>query len=259
MDHREAAALLDDWIDGTLHPERAAEVEAHISRCDACRAEAEELRSLRRAAARLPRSIEPGRDLWPGIAAAIGGDGDVTERPSALRRRRTGRAARLLRVGAPPVAVAAAALLVILLLDGTPPGGGERIAERSPLTETAPIDPAVLRIARAIEEECRSSDREARYYLSRLGGAAPEAVLLIQRDLDDAGRAAEEARDAWLASPESPFLGRCMTEAYRMKAELQGELVRVAALTAAAPGAGAGVSPQGRAPRAEDRSALRST
>jgi hypothetical protein len=58
---------LNALADGTLVAAERVEAEQHVATCAACRAEVEGLRSLRRAAAALPRRIDPPRDLWPGI------------------------------------------------------------------------------------------------------------------------------------------------------------------------------------------------
>lgn len=64
-------AALSAYVDLALSPEERAAVDAHLSGCDACRAELEELRSVRRLLAALPerapsRSLLPRRSTLPG-------------------------------------------------------------------------------------------------------------------------------------------------------------------------------------------------
>src|SRR5207249_9736386 len=90
-------AKLNEYADGPLAARDRASVEAHLAGCAGCRAAVAELRSLSAAAASLPRSIEPGRDLWVAIE-------------SRIRQRATWNVQRVWRP-----ALAAAAVLVIAL------------------------------------------------------------------------------------------------------------------------------------------------
>ena len=60
----EAVALLDDYADGLLTPERATALEAHLEKCSSCRAELESLQTLladaRRSQGPSRRRREPG-------------------------------------------------------------------------------------------------------------------------------------------------------------------------------------------------------
>ena len=56
MNSEHVATLLDDYLDATLSPANAGVVARHLERCAACRAELEELRTLRQLLARLPAS-----------------------------------------------------------------------------------------------------------------------------------------------------------------------------------------------------------
>lgn len=63
--------LLHDFIDGELSEAECCNIGRHIHECSECRGEAESLRRLSRDAASLPKKIQPDKDLWPGIEAAI--------------------------------------------------------------------------------------------------------------------------------------------------------------------------------------------
>src|SRR2546423_1676036 len=91
-------AKLNEYVDGTLAARERASVEAHLADCAGCRTAVAELRSLAGAAAALPKSIEPARNLWTTIEARI-------------VRRATYNVQRALLLGA----LAAAAVLVIAL------------------------------------------------------------------------------------------------------------------------------------------------
>src|SRR4029077_4632513 len=51
---------------------RGPSAETHLARCAGCREAVAELRALAAGAAALPKSIEPGRDLWAPIPARSG-------------------------------------------------------------------------------------------------------------------------------------------------------------------------------------------
>ena len=68
MKHDTAAELLHDYLDGELDEALVERLEGHVNQCVTCRGELDGLRLLLERAAALPRSIEPGRDLWPAIA-----------------------------------------------------------------------------------------------------------------------------------------------------------------------------------------------
>jgi hypothetical protein len=63
--------LLQERLDGEVAAVDRAEVDRHLGECLACRRVRKELESLTEAASRLPRGIDPGRDLWPGIEARL--------------------------------------------------------------------------------------------------------------------------------------------------------------------------------------------
>jgi hypothetical protein len=95
MNCTQCTDLLDDYVDGETAVGIAAEVEAHLAGCPACRERHASLRALLAAAAQLPREIAPARDPWPGIEAGL--------RP----------AARVVRFPAMWLATAAAGLLLL--------------------------------------------------------------------------------------------------------------------------------------------------
>src|SRR5574341_1502183 len=62
---------LNGLVDASLPLEERRVLEGHLATCAACRADVAALRSLLRDAADLPKSIEPPRDLWAGVASRI--------------------------------------------------------------------------------------------------------------------------------------------------------------------------------------------
>ena len=62
---------IDDFLDGRLEAAEAEDLQVHIAGCPSCADEVASIRELRDLAAALPRSLEPPRDLWPGIEARV--------------------------------------------------------------------------------------------------------------------------------------------------------------------------------------------
>ncbi|MDO8541449.1 MAG: anti-sigma factor [Opitutaceae bacterium] len=71
MNCSECAGKLNEFCDGELAVEEARAVVEHAASCPQCAAELDSLRRLRVATGALPRTIAPGRDLWPAIMAQI--------------------------------------------------------------------------------------------------------------------------------------------------------------------------------------------
>jgi hypothetical protein len=61
----------DDFLDGRLDATEIEDLRAHVAGCSSCAGELASARDLKDLAAALPRSLEPSRDLWPGIEARI--------------------------------------------------------------------------------------------------------------------------------------------------------------------------------------------
>ena len=61
---------LDAWLDDELDDIERARMETEVDACDWCAKDLEANRKLRAALGRLPREIQPSRDLWPAIDRA---------------------------------------------------------------------------------------------------------------------------------------------------------------------------------------------
>jgi predicted anti-sigma-YlaC factor YlaD len=67
VNHQEVQERLSALLDGELSTPEEQEVRRHLGQCEMCHAELAKYRSVVQQAARLPRSLEPERDLWAGI------------------------------------------------------------------------------------------------------------------------------------------------------------------------------------------------
>ena len=152
---------------------------------------------------RLPRSIEPPRDLWPAIEARLA--------PRAARARRQPR--RWLR---PVLALAAAVALVVassattawwLRTHGMPgaPGG--------PGGAPAPV-------LAAEAGYLRTADELGRVLEARRAQLAPETVATLERSLALIDQAIAESRAALAADPRDQDLAALLEASYARKVAL---------------------------------------
>ncbi len=71
MNHQEASARLEAYIENKLSPKESLEFEVHLKSCDECKNNFFSLRSLLKKVEALPQKIEPPENLWEDIVAQI--------------------------------------------------------------------------------------------------------------------------------------------------------------------------------------------
>ncbi len=225
-------AQLDEYVDGTLSPLRAAAVERHLDACPACRDEVRALRALLARAAGLPDALSPAGDPWTGIAARIAAD---ASRPVTARDTDRGVATP---VGAPRRDrrrvhaawawsgwLAAAACLALLLL--APPDGADRAGR-----DAAPFAPGPQQALLAALREWEAGSLQAQHeYVGALRGGETgvpaDAAADIARNLQALDLAIAETRAALLADPGSAPLARLLATFYGERIALLGRATRL--------------------------------
>ncbi len=223
---------LNDFADGVLSEEAAAEVERHLTECAACLGEVEAIRALKLRAADLPsRTSAP--DLWPGIEARI----RASSRPplndldrARLRQARRGAAPGPREQRRNPIPLLAAAAVALVALSSgitwmavrdagpasrvevadseTPIPPGSDIAFASAMVDevAAAYDPAITQLRRLLEE--------ARDQLQ------PETVEAIELALEVIDQAIRDAAAALEADPGSGAALRALNATYETKVQL---------------------------------------
>jgi anti-sigma-K factor RskA len=192
-------AQLNEYVDGTLSARDRASVEAHLAECAGCRAAVAELRSLAAAAATLPRSVEPGRDLWVAIE-------------TRMRQRAPRNGERVWWFGA----LAAAAVLVLAF-------GIYRLTARPP-------DRRMGEGWVAVQADFDRATNELGVILAaERGRLRPETVAVLERNLAVIDAAITESRAALARDPANAELRRLFAAASRQKVELLQWVTRVAA------------------------------
>jgi len=187
----EREVQLNEYVDGTLAANVRALVEAHLAQCAGCREAVAELRTLVDGARGLPRTIEPGSELWTGIAGRIG-------------KRETGNGKRWRRG-----ALAAAATLVIgfALYRLLPPS--------SVLSPPAGDSWAGVQV-----DYARATNDLAAAFATERDRLEPATLALLERNLELIDAAIRESRDALARDPGNVELRGLFAAAARQKVEL---------------------------------------
>ncbi len=211
---------LNDYVDGLLSAPQAAKVERYIETSEDARATVEFLRSLQVRSDALPESIEPRRDLWPKIAAAL--------TPSRLVQVDfSGEPADVGQPGSffpgldwPQWASLAAAALVLIVASS-----GITLWMVAP--EAADVDgPAVMVAsdgAPAVSPEAEYAveiERLMTVLYQRREVLDPDTVTTIEANLRVIDRAINRSLQAIEKDPEGPGLSRMLAGNYRRKLEL---------------------------------------
>lgn len=229
---------LNDYVDGLLSAADTAAIERHLAQSAEARATVEFLRSLRQRASELPRSIEPERDLWPGIRdsmapmplASVEGDAhaagdrepgrEQATRPRAAQPERRGGWSAL---GLSQWAALATAAMVLMVVSSAITAwvvgvsSGDLSLTESPAAATGvtlsdiPAVPAAYVVE--IEQLLWALD-ENRDQLD------PDTVTTIETNLRVIDRAIRSAREALVEDPQNAGLTRMLTSNYRHKLQL---------------------------------------
>jgi anti-sigma factor RsiW len=102
MKCHEVTDRIDEFLDDRLELGERRAVRTHLEECSDCADEFAFVRELRDRASRLPNTLEPPRDLWPGIASGI--EGQTVVKGSFGRRMLLAAAAAVLIAGSMTVA-----------------------------------------------------------------------------------------------------------------------------------------------------------
>lgn len=219
---------LQDYVDGLLPPARRDRLDRHLAGCGRCRDEVEHLRTLLQEAERLPRAIEPRRDLWGGIAARIEAE-QVVELAAARAVLESERREASPSAYAWPtrrLMLAAAAALLVLVSSGVTlllVGGGTE-----PAAPIAVRNPTGARTVSHIEQGYAHPVAQLRASLEQgRGELRPETVAVIEENLRIVDQAIADATEALASDPANVRLTQSLEFAYRQKLELLQRAVRL--------------------------------
>jgi hypothetical protein len=169
----------------------------------------EESRREIRSLGELPQSIEPPRDLWPGIAASLqsGGEGGAAVRDARRDSRSTG------RWGGPWQIAAAFALVAVgaWLGRATGPGTSEVDAPIA-ATDGATLQPAIFDPGARFE---RTRDALLREASVKLAGMPPETRAKVAASLETVQDARRDIELALGRDPGNALLQEMLVNSYQ--------------------------------------------
>lgn len=230
---------LSEYLDDELDGAERAEVEQHLSGCDACRSTLAELRRVVERARQLGDPA-PEMDLWPAISSRIRSAG-ASDHRRASARAGAGAASVLRRrrgwTFSTPQLAAAAVLLVALSSSIV-----WQVAEEAGSRRSPPATPAVqaptAQASTAVElvPGSRTASHDYRAAIAELERVLEDreqqldttTVRKVRERLALIDQAIEEARQALAADPSNAYLNRHLAGTIRRKLDL---LRRTAALT----------------------------
>jgi hypothetical protein len=210
---------LDDYVDGALDEPEALALRNHLDDCADCRDELEATRELMAAARSLPRSIEPGRDLWPEIASKIEDQRVVRgffgrERMVVVRR---------LAMAAAAAAVLVAAVSVAYLT-------GLRQSQPQ-IAHESPVNPSYLTVAYTdVDTDLSQARDQLRARLEqRREELSPETWSVVVENLEVIDDAIARIEVAIEENPDDGNLNRRLAVAYLRQIDLLQRATRLPA------------------------------
>lgn len=236
MSHERIRDLLSGYLDGELDPATQRDVDRHLADCAECAATLSQLAAVKERAGSLSDAL-PGADLWPGIAARIGGDRGgspairpvrrVGARPRGGGFRLSG--AQLLAAGL-AVALVSAGLMWLALRRPGPLRGPD--ARQTSILAGRGAPPGSLGAA-GLEGRDAAEDlnRLRRILAESRDRLDPRTVRTLEENLQIIEIAIAQSRRALEADPGDPYIRGHLTETMRRKVDL----MRRAAVLASAP------------------------
>ncbi|HXY40107.1 MAG TPA: zf-HC2 domain-containing protein [Vicinamibacteria bacterium] len=221
MTCQELDVRLDDWVDGLLPPPLAAEVEAHVAGCDACREAERRLRRVLAHAAALPRSLTPPRDLWPDIERRI------------AARDRWGWLSRWTSPLVLAAAVVAVLAVAAVVWQGRQPAGVQTAVIPSASPTLQPVSAESGSLDPELEAAVRDYQAAANALFAALQqrqqsrAIAPEDLARVQANLLVIDKAIAEVRAALVKDPANPELNRMLVATHRKKVDVLRRVVRL--------------------------------
>jgi negative regulator of sigma E activity len=226
---------LSAYIDGELGAADRAACAVHLASCPDCRDTATDLAAMKAEARQLPDE-GPAVDLWPGVLARLSapaatGSPAVETAALAWSHRWSFSMGELALAASLLVAVSAGITwLVVTRAPGTD-GHGERavVAVLEPEPGPGDVQPATF-ADESYDEAVLDLERVVREQRDELD---PQAVRVIERNLQAIDEAIREARQALANDPANPFLNSYLVDSRRRKLDL---LRRAALLTSVTQG-----------------------
>jgi hypothetical protein len=208
--------ILDEYVDGTLPEAEHQEAELHLASCTECRSRERRLRAFLGEAEGLRHEVQPGRDLWPGIAERIESRAKLV---------------RFVRRGGWLAGLAAAAVVVFALVTARPrPDAGTQGA--GSLAPGASVAPAAggVDIEKAEAEYVRAASQLLQALNARRSSMTPEAqkqMAELEQSIAAIDSALGEVKGALAKDPQNGRLNRMLASTHQKKIDLLLRLIRL--------------------------------
>jgi hypothetical protein len=217
MNCHEATDRFDDFLDGRLGVWELADFQAHITGCSSCAGELASVRELRELAASLPRSVEPPRDLWPGIESRIS--------EAKVVRGRFGRRALL--------AAAASVVIVTSVVTAYFVGRSQAVMVTTEPSTAIASGPSAVLLASfeglGVDNYLATRTELLDALEARKHELSADTMAVVMENLQLIDQAMDRIAEALGEDPENEFLMRQLAGAYRRQIGLLQRAVRMPA------------------------------
>jgi hypothetical protein len=228
--HREWTDRFSEYLSGELADDQRGRLEEHVASCAACRDVLAQLGQVLTLAGEA-ELLEPTRDLWPGVAAAIGAGVAGNERAGGsgvialpivrgipVGRARASSRVRLATAACLLVLGTAASTWWLTSLDGSSQVVQEAAPSVGPVSDELQASEGLADQLRVLEQLLAAA-REA---------LDPSTVLVLERNLNAIEAAIVDSREALTLDPGNGFLAEHLERMYRRKLLYLRDAVRVA-------------------------------
>jgi len=187
---------IHELVDGTLGPIRRAELELHLEACDACRALAQDLQAIARAAQSLDTLTPPER-VWNQLAEELRAEGRVVGTPSLMTRRRN---VALLALAAALVLIVGSSLFLLKRATQSNPAPAPPVATATPGPADGNAGPALA--VQSVAAELALTERHFQNVVEQASATDPATAAVLQKNLQVMNTAIAESRKALEADPQ---------------------------------------------------------
>lgn len=209
---------IDELVDGTLEGAARRELDAHLAGCAECRALADDLLAIRRAAGHLPPLVPPDR-IWQQIAPRVAAPVAAAPRPSPNWRERV---AVPLAIAA--VLLAAVAITAVMRQWRNPSGPSQTPAAASAAPGSSEATAAELKSLQSELEQAQSHFENAIQKLDALAkdqrALDPQVAANLQKAQLVIDQSIDESRAALKVNPANERAQESLFEAFRTKISL---------------------------------------
>ena len=202
--------ILDDLLDGTLEGVEADAASRHAATCRECGDQLARANELAALVEQLPRSVDPSRDLWSGIAYSLRPESNVV-------RGRFGTWGRSWMAAA-ALAVAAVGSILVAYTIGR--HHAPVVVQRSVTPLAVPARAGAGSMA-VVEAEFREARDELFAALrARESSLSPETMAVVNDNLLVIDAAIQRISQALGEDPDNPMLTGQLTRAYQQQIQL---------------------------------------